>query len=30
MTDWVAATRAFLISVRHRPDDDLPRYGEVA
>ena len=28
--DWVAATRAFLISVRHRPDEDLPRYGEVA
>jgi hypothetical protein len=28
--DWVAATREFLISVRHRPDSDLPRYGEVA
>ena len=28
--DWVAATRAFLISVRHRPDEQLPRYGEVA
>ncbi|MDP9443751.1 MAG: hypothetical protein M3P83_05135 [Actinomycetota bacterium] len=26
----VAATRAFLISVRHRPDGELPRYGEVA
>lgn len=28
--DWVAATRAFLISARHRPDEQLPRYGEVA
>lgn len=26
----VAAARAFLISVRHRPDSDLPRYAEVA
>ena len=26
----VAAVRAFLISVRDRPDDLLPRYGEVA
>lgn len=26
----VAAARAFLVSVRHRPDSDLPRYGEVA
>ncbi len=28
--EWVAATRAFLVSVRHRPDSELPRYGEVA
>lgn len=28
--EWVAATRAFLISVRHRPDSEMPRYGEVA
>jgi hypothetical protein len=28
--EWVAATRAFLISVRHRPDSDMPRYGEIA
>ena len=26
----VAAVRGFLISVRDRPDDLLPRYGEVA
>lgn len=28
--DWVAATRGFLISQRHRTDKQLPRYGEVA
>ncbi len=28
--EWVAETRAFLISARHRPDSELPRYGEVA
>jgi hypothetical protein len=28
--EWVAATRSFLIAVRHRPDSELPRYGEVA
>ena len=28
--EWVAATRAFLISVRHRVDCELPRYGGVA
>jgi hypothetical protein len=26
----VAATRAFLIAARHRPDGEMPRYGEVA
>ncbi len=28
--EWVAATSSFLISVRHRPGSELPRYGEVA
>lgn len=26
----IASTRAFLMSVRERSEDDLPRYGEVA
>lgn len=28
--DVVAVVRAFLVSVRHRPVGELPRYGEVA
>ncbi len=27
--DWVATTREFLISVRHRADRHFPRYGDV-